>query len=70
MGIRIPHPLLDCLIEKYNLKNDAALARMLELAPPDISRIRNGHRPVSSAMILQIHDITEWPIKDIKALLQ
>ena len=70
MGIRVPHPLLDCLMEKYNVKNDAALARFLDLAPPDISRIRNGHRPVTAAIILQIHDITEWPIKDIKELLK
>lgn len=70
MGIRIPHPLLDKLITSYNLKSDAALARFLDVAPPDISRVRNSRRPVTAAMILQIHDITEWPIKDIKELLK
>ena len=69
MARPIPHPLLDRLMEAYTAKNDAALARLLDLAPPDISRIRNNRRPISAAMILQIHDATGWPIKDIKALI-
>ena len=32
-----PNHLLDSLIEKLNLKNDAALSRALEVAPPVIS---------------------------------
>lgn len=35
-----PNNLLDSLIEKLHLKNDAALSRALEVAPPVISKIR------------------------------
>ncbi len=34
--------ILDVLKEKYDLKNDAAIAKALEIAPPIVSRIRNG----------------------------
>lgn len=70
MGIPVPHTLLDHLMVKYNLKNDAALARFLAIRPPEISRIRNCRRPVLPAFILQVHDVTDLPIKDIKALCE
>ena len=34
-----PNRLLDTLLEKMHLKNDAALSRALEVAPPVISKI-------------------------------
>lgn len=70
MGIPVPHALLDKLMADFNLKNDAALARMLDVNPPEISRIRNRHRIVTPAFILQVHDVVGWPIKDIKALCE
>jgi hypothetical protein len=65
---RIPHPLLDKLLAEYMLPNDAALARALEMLPPDISRVRNRLRPMSAAFILRVHEVTDWPIKRIKEL--
>ena len=41
-----PNNLLDSLIEKLHLKNDAALSRALEVAPPVISKIRHRRLPV------------------------
>jgi len=41
-----PNRLLDTLIERLRLKNDAALSRALEVAPPVISKIRHGRLPV------------------------
>jgi hypothetical protein len=40
-----PNHLLDILLGKMQLKNDAALSRMLEVAPPVISKIRHHRRP-------------------------
>jgi hypothetical protein len=37
----VPNKLLDTLIEKMNLKNDAELCRVLEVQPPIISKIRH-----------------------------
>lgn len=41
-----PNRLLDTLIVHLNLKNDAALSRALEVAPPVISKIRHNRLPV------------------------
>lgn len=61
--------LLDTLKEKYGLKNDAAISRALEVAPPVISRIRNGKLEPSSDIILKIHEKLGMPVSDIRACL-
>ena len=35
-------PLLDFLIEHLAVKNDAALCRRLDVAPPIVSKLRSG----------------------------
>ena len=60
--------LLDTLQEKYNLKNDAAISKALEVAPPVISRIRNGKASVTVDITIRIHETFGMPIADIKAL--
>ena len=47
-----PNNLLDALIEKLNLKNDAALSRALEVAPPVISKIRHRRLPVGASLLM------------------
>jgi hypothetical protein len=42
-----PDNLLDGIIARLRLKNDAALARALEVAPPLISKIRHRRLPVA-----------------------
>jgi plasmid maintenance system antidote protein VapI len=46
--------LIDFLLEKQNLKNDAALARALDVAPPVISKIRHHRLPVGAALKLRM----------------
>ena len=65
----VPHALFDEIIRVYQLKNDAALARMLNISPANISRFRYGRRPIGASLILAVHDATNWPIKKIKGLL-
>jgi transcriptional regulator with XRE-family HTH domain len=61
--------LLDTLKEKYDLKNDAAISKALEVAPPVISRIRNGRMEPSADIILRIHEKLGMPVADIRACL-
>jgi len=63
------HALLDHVISVMRLKNDAALARMLEVAPPVISKVRHYRLPVGSTLILSIHEATGLSIREIKALI-
>lgn len=62
--------LLDAIIQEFNLKNDAAAAKFLKMPPSALSKWRTGYKPVTAAQILQIYDVTGWPIEEIRRLLR
>lgn len=64
-----PNHLLDMLIEKLNLKNDAALSRALEVAPPVISKIRHRRLPVGASMLIRMHEVTDLSVAQLRELL-
>lgn len=64
-----PSNLLDTLIVTLGLKNDAALCRALEIRPPILSKIRNRHMPISSALLLRMHEVTDISIRDLRGLM-
>jgi DNA-binding transcriptional regulator YdaS (Cro superfamily) len=64
-----PNELLDKLLEVLACKNDAAMCRLLEIAPPVISKMRHGVNPVSPAFLIKAHDATGLSINDLRALL-
>ncbi|MTW08988.1 hypothetical protein GM658_00070 [Pseudoduganella eburnea] len=64
-----PNRLLDALIEHLRLKNDAALARALEVAPPVISKIRHRRLPVGAALLIRMHEVSELTITDLRYLM-
>ena len=63
-----PNKVLDANIERLNLKNDAALSRALEVAPPVISKIRHRTLPIGATILLRMHEKSEMPIRDLKEL--
>jgi hypothetical protein len=62
--------LLDDVIRACCLKNDAALARKLRVAPPVISKLRHGKLTLGATLIISIHEETGMPIKEIKEYLK
>lgn len=64
-----PNRLLDALLQNMRLKNDAALSRMLEVAPPIISKIRHYHLPVSASLLIRMHEATGVSIGDLRFLM-
>src|SRR5579872_4329029 len=64
-----PNILLDALIEKLKLKNDAALSRVLEVAPPVISKLRHGALPIGPTMLIRMHEVSDLNIRDMRALM-
>jgi hypothetical protein len=64
-----PNQLLDALLQNMQLKNDAALSRKLEVAPPVISKIRHYRLPVSASVLLRMHEVTGMSIKDLRFLM-
>lgn len=65
-----PHPLLDFILERLDLPNDAALCRRLEVKPYYISKIRNRRERVSSELLIALHDETGISIRELKSHLE
>jgi hypothetical protein len=64
-----PNKLLDAMLDMLKLKNDAALARALEVAPPVISKIRHRHLPVGASMLIRMHEVSNLDIHELQELL-
>lgn len=64
-----PNNLLNVLIGKLQLKNDAALSRALEVAPPVLSKIRHFRLPVGASMLIRMHEVSGLSIRDLRDLM-
>ncbi len=64
-----PDHFLNRLLRKMNLKNDAALARTLEVTPAIVSRIRNKKAPISANLLLMIHDVSDIAIPELRRMM-
>lgn len=66
-----------CTIAEYlnivkferNLKNDAALARALDVNPPTISKLRNGVLPLSPFIMLRLHERLNMDIHEMREMI-
>ncbi len=65
----VPNKLLDTLIERMQLKNDAELSRRLGVPPPVISQMRHRKLAVGATMLLRMHEESNISIADLKELL-
>ena len=64
-----PESLLDALIARQNLKNDAALSRVLMVAPPVISKIRSRSMPITNSMLIRMHDVMQLSISELRKMM-
>jgi len=64
-----PDNVLDAIIAKLHLKNDAALSRALEVAPPVISKIRHRILPIGATILLRMHEVSDFSIRELRALM-
>jgi plasmid maintenance system antidote protein VapI len=64
-----PDQLLAALLNKLNLKNDAALSRTLEVSPPVISKISHRRLPVTASLLIRMHEVTDMSIRDLRDLM-
>ncbi len=64
-----PDRLLEALIERMNLKNDAALSRALAVSPPVISKIRHRRLPVTGSLLIRMHEVTDLSIQELRHLM-
>jgi hypothetical protein len=66
---QLANTILDKIIATQGLKNDAALGRALDTKPPVISKVRHGRLRLGDTLIVRIHELTGWPVRQIKAQL-
>jgi hypothetical protein len=64
-----PNRVLDAIIAKLRLKNDAALSHVLEVAPPVISKIRHNTLPIGATILLRMHEVSDFSIRELRALM-
>lgn len=64
-----PNRLLDGMLERLKLKNDAALSRALEVAPPVLSKIRHRHLPVGASILLRMHEVSDLSVTELRKML-
>jgi hypothetical protein len=64
-----PRNLLDTLIRELHIKNDASLSRILEVAPPVISKIRNKKLPIGPSILIRMHEASDLSIKELRELM-
>jgi hypothetical protein len=64
-----PDHLLDNLIKRLSLKNDAALSRALEVAPPLISKIRHRRVPVGASLLIRMHEVSSMSVRELRDLM-
>ena len=64
-----PNRVLDAIIQKLRLKNDAALSKALEVAPPVISKIRHNTLPIGATVLLRMHEVSDFSIRELRALM-
>ena len=64
-----PNNLLNELIERMELTNDAALSRALAVRPPVISKICHFRVPVTALMLIRMHEVTDISIKEVRTLM-
>ena len=60
--------LINSLKKLFRLRNDAALARALGVAPPVISKLKSGKLEIGDSLLIKIHDAFDLTIKQIRAL--
>ena len=64
-----PNHLLDTIMERMHLKNDAALCRLLSVAPPVVSKIRHGRLAVGASLLIRMHEETDISIRELRELM-
>ena len=57
--------IIDALITKLSLKNDAALARAMNLPYPVISKMRHDKMQTGASFIIRGHLVSGMPVQEL-----
>ena len=64
-----PDRLINVLRMSYRVKNDTALARILDIRPTTLSLIRRRKKPVAASLLIRIYEVSGIEISDLRCLM-
>jgi hypothetical protein len=64
-----PNHLIDSLIERLELRSDAALSRALGVEPPVISKIRHKRLPIGASILIRMHEASDIAITELREMM-
>lgn len=64
-----PNHLLDVLLARLELKNDAALSRVLDVARPVLFSIRQRSLGVGAWLLLRMAEVSHLSVADLRTLM-
>lgn len=64
-----PNHLLDFLLDRLELKNDAALARLMGTTAPVISKIRHNRLPIGATLLIAMNEETGLSIRELRNVM-
>lgn len=64
-----PGRLVAFLVENMQLRNDRALAKLIDISPARLSKIRNRKLPVGESFLLRSHEATDIPVTALRVLM-
>lgn len=64
-----PNRLLDALLDRLGLKNDAALSRVLDVARPILASIRQRLLGVGAWLLLRMAEASKLSVEDLRRLM-
>lgn len=62
--------LLDIVKDRFSLKTDSALASILEIGAPEISKLRTGVKRLPDGALIKIHELLGIEVMEIRAILK
>ncbi|HTD05261.1 hypothetical protein [Undibacterium sp.] len=64
-----PNRLLNTIKEKLQLRNDAALSKVLAVSRPLIWEIRRHTVPVGAWLLMRMHEVSQLSIEELRILM-
>lgn len=64
-----PNEFLDAMKARLDMSTDKQLANFLGICRVNFSHIRHKRRPISSAVLVVLHEATGLPVRELRALM-
>lgn len=64
-----PNHLIDALLTKLRLRNDAELCLALDVAPPVLSKIRHRRLAIGAAILIRMQEASHFDLRTLRKLM-